>query len=204
MINENEIKHAVNVLKAGGVVVYPTDTAYGLAVDATNKAAVDHLYQMKGRNFDKPIHVIFPSTDWLTENVKLNKTALKLMDKFMPGPLTIILPLKSQDETLKKISSPLGLGLRYPNNKIAQKLVKLLGRPITATSANLSGMQETYSMVEARRHFVSSKIQPDYYLDGGRLEKVKPSTIVSVENNNVKIIREGPISEIQIKKVLKK
>lgn len=202
--NLEEINKAVAVLKRGGIVVYPTDTAYGLAVDATNAAALEKLYKMKGRDFNKPIHVIFPSVDWLNDHVKLNAKALKLMDKFMPGALTIVLPLKSEDETLKKIAGPDGLGLRYPDNKIALKLVSLFGKPITATSANISGLAETYSMVEARRHFVSSKIRPDFYLDGGRLEKIKPSTIIKLEKNTIKIIREGPISEMQIKKALEK
>jgi L-threonylcarbamoyladenylate synthase len=198
----DEINHAVRVLKAGGVVVVPTDTAYGLAVDATNKQAVELLYKMKGREFDKPIHVIYPSDEWLLENVKVNKTAQKLMDKFLPGPLTLILPLKSEDEVLKRISGPLGLGVRYPKHKIILKLVSLLGRPITATSANVSGQPDTYSIVEARRQFVSSKVRPDYYLDVGRLERIKPSTVVTIDKKNVKILREGPITEKQITKAL--
>lgn len=97
----------------------------------------------------------------------------------------------------------MGIGLRYPKNKIALALVKLLGRPITATSANLTGFPETYTMVEARRQFASSKVRPDYYLDGGRLANAKPSTIVALAAGHVKILRPGPISEKQIKEALK-
>lgn len=198
-----QIEKAIKVLRDGGVVVFPTDTAYGLAVDATNLAAVEKLYRLKGRDFNKPIHIIFPSTEWLEENVFLDKTSLKLMNKFLPGPLTIVVKLKSKNPALRKIKGKTGIGLRLPDNKTAQTLCGAFGLPVTATSANLSGYPNTYSVAEVRSQFRKSKLKPDFYLDGGRLPKVLPSTIVSVAQNNVKILREGPITEKQIKQAIK-
>ena len=210
------IDQAVQVLKSGGVVVYPTDTAYGLAVDATNVKAVAKLYRVKGRDFKKPVHIIFPSTDWLKKLVKLSKSALVLMNKFLPGPLTLVLPLKAHGKSWQMLSAGTGnIGVRYPDNSTAQALVEAFGKPITATSANISGMSVCYSVKAVKKQFetrnrllrrlkASSQwiTAPDYYLDGGKLLKTKPSTVVSLVKG-VKIIRIGPISETEIKKVLR-
>src|SRR6185436_4587925 len=125
------IDQAVKILKAGGVVVYPTDTAYGLAVNATNAAAVKKLYRVKGRDFNKPVHVIFPNTDWLNKIVKLNKPALILMNQFLPGPLTIVLPLKAKSQSWKLLSAGTKtMGVRLPANPMVQSLVESFGKPI--------------------------------------------------------------------------
>ncbi|MBX4204764.1 MAG: threonylcarbamoyl-AMP synthase [Candidatus Doudnabacteria bacterium] len=200
----SSIEQAIKVLKAGGVVVYPTDTAYGLAVDATNLAAVKKLYTLKGRDFKKPTHVIVPSTDLLTvPYYSLNRAVLKLINKFWPGPLTIIVPLKARGASWKMLSAGTKtIGIRYPNHPPAQILCEALGKPITTTSANVSGQSTTYSVSEVKKQFAKYKLKPDFYLDGGKLKRVAPSTIVAIVNNRVKILREGPISEKEIKKAL--
>jgi L-threonylcarbamoyladenylate synthase len=221
----DKINQAIKILKSGGIVVYPTDTAYGLAVDATNLQAVKKLYQLKGRDFHKPTHVIIPDTPWLIKIVKLNKNALQLMNKFWPGPLTIILPLTTKGKSWEKLSSGnKTLGVRYPNNPVAIELVSAFKKPITGTSANLSGQPNCYSVAEVKRQFAQKSIYFNiYYLDGGKLKKTKPSTVVSLvdptpgpspdEGRGVlirrksfdyaKILRPGPISETQINKVLR-
>src|SRR3989338_3466559 len=114
-----EIEQAVKILKKGGVVVYPTDTAYGLAVDATNAEAVKKLYKLKGRTFKNPIHVIFPNLEWIRKTVELNHESFKLMYKFLPGPLTIVLPLKAKDKSWQMLSAKTSnLGIRIPNHPI--------------------------------------------------------------------------------------
>ena len=197
------IQQAVNILKAGGIVVYPTDTSYGLAVDATNVKAVKKLYRLKGRNFKKPIHIILPSKLSIGIFARISPWAKKLIDKFMPGPITLVLPLKAKAKSFKMLSAGTkSLGIRQPDNKTALNLVKRFGRPITTTSANISGQPNCYSVAEVEKQFKNSKIQPDFYLDGGKLAKNKPSTVLSLIKN-VKILRVGPISEKQIKQVLK-
>jgi L-threonylcarbamoyladenylate synthase len=199
----DQIQQAVKILEAGGIVVYPTDTAYGLAVDATNSKAVDKLYRLKGRNFKKPTHVIIPNTDWLTKIVKVNKQALILMNKFLPGPLTIVLPLVAKGKSWMKLSAGTKtMGIRYPNHPTPQALVELLKKPITTTSANVSGQGNCYSVEEVQKQFAKQKLQPDFYLDGGKLKKTKPSTVVSVLKD-VTILRPGPITEAEIKKVVR-
>jgi len=198
----DSIQQAVKILKRGGVVVYPTDTAYGLAVDATNLEAVNKLYRLKGRDFKHPIHVIFPNLAWLKKIVKLDKSALKIMNKFLPGPLTLVLPLKAKTKSFQMLSAGTKtLGIRLPNHSLALKLVKAFGKPITTTSANISGQATTYSVKDVQKQFADVKIQPDFYLDGGKLQKTKPSTVVSLVGR-VRILRAGPISETEIKRIL--
>jgi L-threonylcarbamoyladenylate synthase len=197
-----ELDKAVQILKAGGIVVYPTDTAYGLGVDATNLAAVKRLYRLKGRDFRNPIHVIPPFRNTIGKFVRISAQAKKLIDNLMPGPLTVVLPLRASGPSWKLLSAGTKtLGIRRPKHKMALDLAMLLGKPITTTSANISGKPNTYSIVEVKRQFNKSKIRPDFYLDGGKLKKTKPSTVVSLVGH-VKILRQGPIKETKIKHVL--
>jgi len=198
----DSISKATQILKSGGVVAYPTDTAYGLAVDATNLSAVKKLYALKGRDFKKPIHVIIPPD--FTVPYYSNSIAEKLIKQFWPGPLTIVLPLKAKGPSWQKLSAGTKtIGIRLPNNIIALALVKKFGKPVTTTSANVSGQANTYSIAEIKKQFAKSAIKPDFYLDGGKLPKTLPSTVVLLANKHVKILRVGPISETHIKRVLR-
>jgi|SRR3989344_8673876 len=197
-----QLDQAINILKQGGVVVYPTDTAYGLAVDATNVTAVKKLYALKGRDFKKPVHVIVPFGHHHTV-VYDSEDANRLMKKFWPGPLTIILPLKARGKAWQILSAGTKtLGIRYPDNSTAQALVEAFKKPITTTSANLSGKGICYSIAEVRRQFrYVPRYVPIFYLDGGKLPNNPPSTVVSLLKG-VRILRVGSISETEIKKVI--
>jgi L-threonylcarbamoyladenylate synthase len=211
--NQQNIKAAVKVLKSGGCVVFPTDTTYGLAVDALNLQAVKRVYRIKGRNFNKPIHVVVGSLSQAKQLVSVNYQAKKLCKKFLPGALTIVLPIKYQSFSstdklgkkmlaLRLLSAGLGsLGIRMPKNKIALDLVRKLNSPITATSANISGRPACYSAEEVIVQFKNRKYRPDIILDAGRLLKVKPSTVVACNGQSVKILRVGPVSSKQILKI---
>jgi L-threonylcarbamoyladenylate synthase len=203
-INLEKINNAIEVLAAGGVVVYPTDTAYGLAVDATNTQAVEKLYLLKGRNFNKPIHVIFPSLVSLNKTVRLNSVAKKLIQKFLPGAITIVLPLKTKNRNWKILSADTGaLGFRVPDHPIVRELIRRFQKPITATSANLSGKGNTYSVTQVKKQFRKSKFKPDFYLNGGKIKRVKSSTVITVAGNKIKLIREGPVPFSEIKSSIK-
>lgn len=196
---------AIKILKAGGIVVYPTDTAYGLAVDATNAAAVKKLYRLKGRGFHNPIHVIPPTKAWIEKLVWLDKLAKKLIEAFMPGPMTLVLPLRAKGKSWDMLSADTKtLGIRRPNNKMALDLALLFGKPITTTSANVSGRPNCYSAQEIKKQFAKSKLKPDFYLNGGRLRPTQPSTVVLLTGKYAKILRHGSISETEIKRELNK
>lgn len=213
------LAEAAKALNAGKTVVYPTDTSYGLGAVATNPKAIAKIYKIKERGFNKPVHVLVPSVYAAKKLVKWNSLAQKMAKKFWPGPLSMALPLKMS--ALKKICAGTDyLGLRMPKNKFALMLVKKVGQPLTATSANpsahLSGGFDSYSAKDVISQFQNKKYRPDLIIDAGQLPKVKPSTFVRlVEDKNmmtgfaktarikykVEILRPGPISEKQLNSI---
>jgi len=200
------INACVLALKKGKVLAYPTDTSYGLAADATNVRAIRRLYQIKVRGFNMPVHIVVPSLAYAKKVSIWNRGGKILAKKFFPGPLTLVLQLKTKDKGLKILSAATGtIGIRMPNNKIALDLAKNLGRPITATSANPPdslGGHDSYSADDVAAQFRSQKDKPDIIINAGKLPKRKPSTLVRVFDDVVKVLREGPVSEKQIQKVI--
>lgn len=206
-----QIMHAIKLaLDNGKVVAYPTDTSYGLAADVTNVMALKKLYKIKERSYKQPIHMVIRSITDAKKYVRWNKFAEKIAKAFWPGPLTIVLPLKTNLPTLSLMSAGTGtMGLRMPNQYIAQDIVKVLKRPITATSANpsahLSNGYDSYAGEDVIEQFSKQQHKPDIVINSGVLPKRKPSTMVAINaDGTYSIIRKGPISKIQIKKVLQK
>jgi len=174
-----------NTLKNNGVIAFPTDTAYGLAADYFSDKALKKVFQIKKRPFSKKIALIASNLNQVKKYFYLNKKELFLSKKYWPGPLTLILKLKNKKDKV---------GVRVPDSKIACKISENFKKPITATSANLSGRPNPYSADEVVNQFKNKKLQPDLIIDAGRLKKIKPSTVAEIINNKIKIIREGPIN----------
>lgn len=187
---ETAIKEAVSVLRNGGVVLYPTDTLYALGVDALNANAVKKLRDVKGSY--KETSVAVSDIEMMRQYTNINETAERIIEKFLPGKLTLLLE--------KKVDLPVisgdKLGIRIPDNKTALTLVKELGSPITVTSANLSGKVTGTSVEE-----ILQDISVDYVLDEGILEG-EASTIVDLTGDEIKIQREGAISKEDLNVVL--
>ncbi len=210
--NHNKIiAQCVKALKQGKTVVYPTDTSYGIACDMANVKARARFYKIKERTPKQPVHIIVPTPEWGRKIVKWNNKASALAKKFWPGAISLVLPLKQKGKSLpqylKIISAGTGtVGLRLPNNKIALSLAHVLGRPIPATSANpsahLSQGYDSYSSKDVIEQFSKQKYKPDIIIDAGSLPKRKPSTMLKIEADSWEILRHGPITEKQIKKVL--
>ena len=190
---------AIGALKRGEVIVFPTETFYGLGADALNEAAVKRVVSLKGRNLESPIAIIVADGEMLKDIVMdVPAVARKLMERFWPGPLTLVLPGK------KNLPAPLlsrggGVGVRISSHPLATRLARELGRPLTATSANPSGKEPARSMEEAMSYF-SNRI--DFFLDGGRLKGRKGSTVVEIVDGRLKIIREGVIVREELEKAL--
>ncbi len=204
-LHKQIVLFCVNALKQGKVLAYPTDTSYGLAVDATNIIAIKKLYKTKGRNFNKPSSVVVPSVAYAKKIVIWNNASVKLAKKFWPGALTLVLPVgKGLDPSLQRLlSESKFLGLRMPNHKIALGLAKRLGRPITATSANFAGKPDCYSAAEIISQYRNKKNKPDILINAGKLITRKPSTIVKINKDGIEILRPGPIKPKQITAILK-
>jgi L-threonylcarbamoyladenylate synthase len=185
------LKDAVAALRRGEVIVFPTETLYGLGADALNSRAVERVFQLKGRDRNNPIPVLVADRAMLHALVaRIPDRAKKLMDCYWPGPLTLVLPARNN------IPRPLlntngGIGVRISSHPIATQLVANLRRPLTATSANPSGKEPARTVDEAKSYF-SEMIE--FFIDGGRLESRTGSTVVEVLESEVKIIREGEIT----------
>lgn len=196
------VKYVVDALKAGKSVVFPTDTSYGLAVDAANPSAVKQLYRIKGRDFNKPVHVVAPSLRFCNDAFVWDARARLLVKHFWPGAVTLVVEMKKNSiarKTFTLLSAGSDyLGLRMPDSKISLDLARKLGSPITATSANISGQPDCYSLQDILRNFLDKKIQPDIILSVGKLHKKKPSTIVKLLPDSIEFIRKGPVSQKQI------
>lgn len=204
-IGKKAVLQAVNILKQGGCVAYPTDTAYGLAVDASNSRAVRRLFSViKGRDFKKPIHVCVSSYEQAMNISHFDQNSEKIFKKFMPGALTLVLPMTASGISWRMLSAGSGtIGVRLPDHPVAQALAQGLGKPITATSANPSGGTTPYSVFSIVRQFARQKLRPDLVIDGGRLSVRRPSTLCAVINGRVTILRKGPVSLRAIKAVLR-
>ncbi|PKN20253.1 MAG: threonylcarbamoyl-AMP synthase [Deltaproteobacteria bacterium HGW-Deltaproteobacteria-6] len=188
---EAVLSRAVEILTAGGVIAYPTETFYGLGVDAANEKAIRKIYDIKGRNFTNPISVIIDCEKNLFPLVEeVPARALKLMQSFWPGPLTIV--FKAAAETSPLLTAQTGkIGVRVSSNACAMNMARNLGHPLTATSANLSGAPECSTAFEVIGQ-IGNKI--DAVVDWGKTAGGKGSTIIDVTSDPPQILREGVIS----------
>ncbi|WP_456474803.1 L-threonylcarbamoyladenylate synthase [Candidatus Pyrohabitans sp.] len=192
---EDIAERAAQVLRRGGVVVYPTDTLYGLGCDATNPEAVRRVFEIKRRPLSKPLPVAVADIEMMRRYCELNEKAERLARALLPGALTLLLRKKKLPDIVTSGSAK--VAVRIPANELALKIIALLGRPITATSANISGKAPPISAQEA----VAQLTGVDLVIDAGRLAERVPSTIYDPETG--KILREGKISREEIEAALR-
>ena len=188
-INNKILKEIVDVLDRDGLIIFPTDTVYGIACNAFSEEAIKKLFKAKQRSFDKPINVLVDSKSKIELVVEeINNKEKELINKYFPGNLTIIFNKKKEVSNLLTANKPT-IGVRIPDNKIALAILKSYPYPLATTSANISG-NETGTKVE---DFIDSfKETVDIVIDQGESKDV-PSTIVRVENNEVIVLREGSL-----------
>jgi L-threonylcarbamoyladenylate synthase len=196
---EKQIKQAVNILKNGGVVAYPTDTVYGLGACMTDIAAVDRIFQVKGRPKGMALPVLLADKKQIAEIVTaVTPAARRLADEFFPGALTIILP-KSANVPEIITGGSRTIAFRIPDHPVPLALVNGLGKPIVGTSANLSGKPSALTAVEVSNQ-IGDKI--DMVIDGGRCPGGIESTIVDLSGEKPVIRRQGAISIEKLRKIL--
>lgn len=195
MGKNTELQRCINILKAGGLIVAPSDTVYGLVCDATNEAAVKKLIQVKNRPPGKPISVFsdgFRMMDKLVETTNHKE----LLKRLLPGPFTVILPSRHVVCSLLE-SERKTLGVRFTTFSWIQELVRMYGKPLTATSANISGRPPHYESNGFMQELSSEKKNLiDYVVDRGKLPRNKPSTIVDLSGSTVQLLRKGDIMPI--------
>ena len=182
------IRAAAEIVKEGGLVVYPTDTVYGLGCDPFNVNAVEKLIRVKGTR-DKPLPILSCSFDDIEKVAELSNKARRIGEKLWPGPLTLILPKKLLPDIVT-----FGLatvGVRIPNHEVALELIKLSGGLLVGTSANKTGVQPPSTATEAYKQL---KDEIDVILDGGMTGFGVSSTMLDLTGEKPKILRIGPIT----------
>ena len=196
-----KLKDAAEVIKNGGVVVFPTETVYGIGVNGLDEEAVKRLYKVKQRPVDKAISLVVSNIEMI-EQVAKDITGIEyaLIKEFFPGPLTIILNKKDiVPDTVTAGGNT--VGVRMPENEIALKLIEYAKVPIAAPSANISGYPSGTELNTIMNEF---KENVDFYIDGGKSKLCLASTIVQVVDGVPYILREGSISKEQIEEVCKR
>jgi len=193
------IEEIVSILKGGGVIAYPTETFYGLGADAANASAVKRVFEIKGRSFNNPVPLIIGSTAEAPRlAAEIPEAARILMDKFWPGPLTLV--FKASGHVLPLLTAGTGkIGIRLSGSAAARETARMLGRPITATSANISGAPECSSAEEVKAAIGDML---DAIADGGRTPGRTGSTILDVTVHPPAVLREGAVSVQAIRHTL--
>lgn len=188
-IKKEELDEVIQLLENDGVIIFPTDTVYGIGCNCYSEKAIKRIFEIKNRSLDKPINVLTDSVDKIKSISNINQKEEKLVEKYMPGALTIIVDKK--EEVPDILTSNLKtVGVRIPNDKIALEILKAFPYPLATTSANESG-EEAGIELEDFKDLFDGKV--DAIIDGGKTKIQVASTIVRVEKDSLKILREGSI-----------
>ena len=190
--NKEGIKKASEIISKGGIVIFPTDTVYGIGCNPYNKESVEKIYKIKSRDIIKSVPVLTYSIKTAEKIVEFDQFTKKIVEKFWPGPLTVILKV-----TDKKIKESLNLknkiAIRVPDHKCTLELLKKCNF-LVGTSANISGDSPHTNPEECLKNLENY----DIFVDGGMITGKGESTIIEIENKQIKIIREGYLTKDEI------
>lgn len=200
--NQFVIKKAVEVIRAKGSLVYPTDTVYGLGVDGLSVLAIERLFKIKKRPANKPVPVIVRDMAMAKQLALFDRQTERILRAVWPGPVTVILRKKEIVSDVLTAGQPT-IGLRIPNCKLVQAIMDNLEGPITATSANFSGQPALASSEQVIESFRRAYPRPDLILAAGSLPASLPSTVLDLTGPRPKILRVGPTSKNDLLKLLK-
>jgi L-threonylcarbamoyladenylate synthase len=198
LINTNQVDYCSlsNSIKNGKTICYPTETLYGLGCVIDNDEAIGKLYKIKSREKEKRFSILFKDLNMVEEFCGLNTTERDLIENFMPGPLSMLLKIKN-DNSIR--GSLVGLNnkinCRVSSHPFVIKLFEFLDVPIISTSANISGKENIFSFKTIYNTFHNLV---DIIIDGGDIEESAGSTIIEINKDDMKLIREGDIKEKEI------
>ena len=200
-IIDDELNKVAEILKNGGIVIFPTETVYGIGANAFNEQSVKRIYEVKNRPDEKPLSIMVSGIEEIEKYAIIqNDIERKIIETFMPGPITVI--LKKKPEVFDYISSGKDtIGIRIPDNKIILSILNRLKFPIVAPSANISGMPSGIELKGILKDF-DGKIEA--CIDGGKAEIGEGSTIVEVIDGKPVILRQGKITIREIQQAIGK
>jgi len=184
------IRQLVRFIKEGKIIVCPTDTVYGFLADATDKKAVERVFKIKKRPKNKAVPIFIKDIKSAKKLAFIDKEQEKFLKKNWPGKITVVLKARRNLGLPKLLFEKNRIGLRIPDYKLVNQLLKKLNRPLTATSANISGNPASTRIRKILKQFKDQKIQPDLVLDAGNLPESKPSKVIDLTKNKPKILRK--------------
>jgi L-threonylcarbamoyladenylate synthase len=196
------LEHAVRLLNRGEVVVCPTDTGYAFSANALDTRAITRVFHLKGRAYSNPIHVAVSSIAEVEKYAYMSESARYLAVHYLPGALTLVLKRKELIPSML-VAGLDTVGIRIPDNRVILRLLGMTGYPLTTTSANISGRPGTYSVEEVVTQLGESINEVALILDQGPLKMRELSTIVDLAASPPQLIRQGRISWLEIREVLK-
>lgn len=200
VLNYNDgdnLEKVVDSLKEGNLVVYPTDTIYGIAADINNLSAIKKVYQTKRRSFDKAVSICFHDINQLERYVFINDGIKQILQNALPGPYTFLLRKKDDINPVLTANTSI-VGVRIPGNEVSHALTRDF--PITSTSANISDC-DTPSDIPQIQKQLGDNI--DIYIDQGKLENNQPSTIIDLTKEKPVVVRKGKCDEKLLRDILK-
>lgn len=192
----SDLDLTISVLKSGGVVVYPTETSYGIGCDATNADAVARVFAAKNRPSGKGVTLLLPANDPFGESFAIWNPKLRAFaERHWPGALNVVCLIGTASSIAEQCLTDGTIAVRRSSHPIANTLVDALGVPLVSTSANISGEPELYSAKEIFDRFSREAIQPDSIFDAGELPKRAPSTLITWDDaRGVVVLRQGEIA----------
>ena len=199
-INEDELKIVTQALNEGKLIVFPTETVYGIAGNGLTLSVVNNLYQAKKRDYSKPFTLMVNDITKIKDIAYVSENEEKVIKKFMPGPITLILKKKDCISNLVTANSDT-VGVRIPNHEIALSILKSVDYPLATSSANISGSVNN-SNIEDIINDLANYV--DIFIKGNISSNLLASTVVEIKNNEVNILRNGIISKENIEEVIRK
>ena len=198
-LNYDKLKEPAQIIKKGGIVIFPTETVYGIGTNGLDENAIRKLYEVKQRPLNKPISLLVNNIEMVEKIAKnITEVEYKLMERFFPGPLK---KKKKKRDIVPDIltSNTNTVGIRMPSGEIAKKLIEFAGVPIATSSSNISGRPSGTNITDIKKDF-EGKV--DCFIDNGESELGIPSTVIRIIDNIPHILRQGAISEEEIRKVI--
>jgi len=201
---ESAAETAREILSAGGVIIFPTDTIYGLGANAFDENAILKIYKIKKRSREKPISVLVRDMEMARKIVCIDSRAETIISRFWPGPVTFILRKKDVVSYVLTADTE-NVAVRIADDIFIKKLFEKVDFPITATSANLAGEKNLLSVKEMELTFTDKKNLPDLIIDAGEPENSFPSAIIDLTDiKSPKLVRAGTVSAAQLENILGK
>lgn len=191
LMTECNLAMLISEILNGKILVFPTETSYGLGCDATNQTSVDKIFKIKGRVEDKPLLVVVDSIESAKKYLRWNEALENLAQKYWPGPLTIVGEYIGGNLAKGVVAKDGTIAVRVSNFPFVKSITEKIQRPLVATSANLAGEPSLFDPQEIINVFSDRENQPDIILNYGVLSKTEPTTLVSVVGNKITVLRQG-------------